>query len=145
MVLRADNLDAVEVRVAEPGPLVAMKLQNLPNRPSAKEATDLLDISKLLLDQSTAAHVRSQLAAAAQQIREDVLLHADLWLRQNASASARRMRLIPEGGKQPLTTSSFSDNYLLRRCDSTSAANRRFRSLLSSLPQSPALGLLDRN
>jgi len=97
MVLRADNLDAVEVRVAEPGPLVAMKLQNLPNRPSAKEATDLVDISKLLLDQSTAAHVRSQLSAAPQQIREDVLLHTDLWLRQNASASARRMRLIPEG------------------------------------------------
>lgn len=97
LVLRADNLDAVEVRVAEPGPLVAMKLQNLPNRPSAKEATDLLDISKLLLDRSTASQVRSQLAGASRQIREDVLLHSDFWLSRNAATSASRMRRIPEG------------------------------------------------
>lgn len=97
MILRADNLDAVEVRVAEPGPLVAMKLQNLPNRPSDKEATDLLDISRLLLDQSTARQVRSQLATAPRQIREDALLHADLWFRRNARTSASKMKQLPEG------------------------------------------------
>ena len=97
MILRADSLDAVEVRVAEPGPLVAMKLQNLPNRPSDKEATDLLDISRLLLDQSTARQVRWQLAEAPQQLREDALLHADLWFRKNARTSASKMKRIPEG------------------------------------------------
>jgi len=55
MLLNADDLEPVKVRIAEPGPLVAMKLQSLPNRPSDKEATDLLDISKLMLDRSTAA------------------------------------------------------------------------------------------
>lgn len=50
MIPQPDNLAAVEVRVAEPGPLIAMKLQNLANRPSAKEATDLLDVSQLLRD-----------------------------------------------------------------------------------------------
>lgn len=38
------------VLVAEPGPLVATKLQALPNRSRAKEATDLLDIVRLTLD-----------------------------------------------------------------------------------------------
>lgn len=96
MLLRADDT-AVEVRVAEPGPLVAMKLQSLPNRTSAKEATDLLDISKLMLDRSTARLTRSQLASAASQIRRDALRHVDLWFRRNASASTSRMRRIPEG------------------------------------------------
>lgn len=97
MLLNADDLEPVKVRIAEPGPLVAMKLQSLPNRPSDKEATDLLDISKLMLDRSTAARARSQLAGAAPQIREDALRHVELWFLRNAATSASRMRRIPEG------------------------------------------------
>ena len=40
----------VIVRVAEPGPLIAMKLQSIMNRPAAKERTDLLDVVRLTLD-----------------------------------------------------------------------------------------------
>lgn len=97
MRLHADNLQSVEVRVAEAGPLVAMKLQALPNRKSDKEATDLLDISKLMLDPATASRARSQLAGAVPQIREDAIRHVDLWFDKNAAASASRMRRIPEG------------------------------------------------
>jgi hypothetical protein len=97
MLLNADDLEPVKVRIAEPGPLVAMKLQSLPNRPSDKEATDLLDISKLMLDRSTAARARSQLAGATTQIREDALRHVELWFVRNAASSANRMRRIPEG------------------------------------------------
>jgi hypothetical protein len=97
MLLNADDLEPVKVRIAEPGPLVAMKLQSLPNRPSDKEATDLLDISKLMLDRSTAARARSQLAGATPQIREDALRHVELWFLRNAATSASRMRRIPEG------------------------------------------------
>jgi hypothetical protein len=91
------RLDVLEVKDSDFEPLVAMKLQSLPNRTSAKEATDLLDISKLLLDRSTAMLARSQLASATVQIREDVSRHVDLWFLKNASASASRMRHIPEG------------------------------------------------
>jgi hypothetical protein len=97
MILQADGLSAVEVRVAEPGPLIAMKLQALPNRPSDKEATDLLDICRLMLDRSTAQRARYQLAGAETQLRDDALRHVGLWFGSNASASASRMKRIPEG------------------------------------------------
>ncbi|MCV7050022.1 prevent-host-death protein [Mycobacterium heidelbergense] len=97
MLLEADNLEAVEVPVAEPGPLVAMKLQSLPDRAKDKEATDLLDISRLMLDRSTGAQARNQLAGAAPQIREDALRHVQLWFERNAATSASRMKSIPEG------------------------------------------------
>lgn len=47
MIIRADEEIQVTVAVAESGPLVAMKLQSVMNRPNAKEATDLLDIVRL--------------------------------------------------------------------------------------------------
>lgn len=97
MILKAEDLEPVELRIAEPGPLVAMKLQSLPNRPSNKEATDLLDISKLMLDRSTAARARTQLAGASTQIQEDALRHVELWFMRNAATSAMRIRRIPEG------------------------------------------------
>jgi len=97
MLLKADNLEPVKLRIAEPGPLVAMKLQSLPNRPSGKEATDLLDISKLMLDRSTAAHARTQLAGSTTPIREDALRQVEFWFVRNAATSANRMRRIPEG------------------------------------------------
>ncbi len=99
MLIKADNLESMTVQIAEPGPLVAMKLQSLPNRTSEKEATDLLDISKLMLDRSTAPHARTQLARAAPQIREDALRHVELWFERNAAASASRVRRIPEGSE----------------------------------------------
>jgi hypothetical protein len=97
MILKADDLEPIELRIAEPGPLVAMKLQSLPNRPGDKEATDLFDIFRLMLDRSTAAHARSQLSGATTQIREDALRHAELWFVRNSSSSAVRIRRIPEG------------------------------------------------
>jgi hypothetical protein len=39
-----DATTEIVVRVAEPGPLIAMKLQSIMNRPVAKERTDLMDI-----------------------------------------------------------------------------------------------------
>jgi hypothetical protein len=41
----------VSALVAEPGPLVAMKLQAIMNRAVAKQGTDLQDIVRLILDQ----------------------------------------------------------------------------------------------
>jgi hypothetical protein len=50
VVIRTRDLPDVNVRVAQPGPLIAMKLQSIMNRPSEKEGTDLLDIVQLTLD-----------------------------------------------------------------------------------------------
>ena len=53
-VIRSDG-ERVEVSalVAEPGPLIAMKLQAVMNRSAAKAGTDLLDVVRLTLDEAT--------------------------------------------------------------------------------------------
>lgn len=62
--------------VAEPGPLVAMKLQALVTRSRAKEGTDLLDIVRLLTDPATYDSVVVQLAGCDPLIAHDVGVHA---------------------------------------------------------------------
>lgn len=62
--------------VAEPGPLIAMKLQSVMNRLVEKERTDLLDIVRLTLDHTAGPAARAQLAEADKQLAEDARLHA---------------------------------------------------------------------
>lgn len=95
--LRADNQDPVIVAVAEPGPLIAMKLQSIMNRGRDKEATDLLDIIQLTLDRTTGPAARAALAAADRQLRADAAQHADLWFRARVDRTLRLVRGIPEG------------------------------------------------
>lgn len=96
---RAGDAVSVEVRaaVAEPGPLVAMKLQSVMNRGRAKEATDLLDIIRLTLDPATGPVVREQLAGAAKRIRVDADRHAKLWFTDKAARTGRLVRELPQG------------------------------------------------
>ncbi|GAA0213589.1 hypothetical protein GCM10010492_09270 [Saccharothrix mutabilis subsp. mutabilis] len=85
------------VRVAEPGPLVATKLQALPDRSKAKEATDLLDIVRLTLDRQTGPAVRAQLAAAGARLREDAALHVRSWFVGRADRTLGLVRTTPAG------------------------------------------------
>jgi hypothetical protein len=89
---RAMDNDSVSaeaiVRVAEPGPLIATKLQALPNRASVKEATDLLDILRLTLDQHSGPLVRSQIAAADPRLKSDAALHVERWFLDRAASLA---------------------------------------------------------
>lgn len=85
------------VRVAEPGPLIAMKLQSIMNRGSVKEGTDLLDIARITLDRGCGPVSRDQLGEADPQLRADALLHARRWFDQSAARSLSRMRAVPEG------------------------------------------------
>jgi hypothetical protein len=80
-VLRA-NRDRLEVAtlVAEPGPLVAMKLQAIMNRSVEKQGTDLLDIVRLTLDDATRPVVLDQIGRVDPSIAGDMALHTDLWL-----------------------------------------------------------------
>jgi hypothetical protein len=83
-VIRADG-ERVEVTtpVAEPGPLIAMKLQAVMNRPVEKQGTDLLDIVRLTFDEGSRPTALSQLADVDATVAYDVALHVDLWFVRN--------------------------------------------------------------
>jgi hypothetical protein len=90
------------VAVAEPGPIIAMKLQSIMNRGSQKEGTDLLDIIRLCLDPAAGPVLRSQLASADPQIRDDAARHAQRWFNDHSERSLRQIRGIPEGRSMEL-------------------------------------------
>lgn len=95
--LRAEGLQPTRVKVSEPGPLIAMKLQSIMNRGSAKEGTDLLDIVRITLDRDCGPASRDQLETACSQLRADALLHAERWFDQTADRSLRKIQAVPEG------------------------------------------------
>ncbi len=97
MTVSVDSLDPLWVRVAEPGPLIAMKLQSIMNRGAAKEGTDLLDIVRITLDRACGPISRDQLESAEAQLRADALLHARRWFDLSADRSLRKIRAVPEG------------------------------------------------
>ena len=97
LVLNVQELPPLTVRVAEPGPLVAMKLQSVMNRPAVKEGTDLLDIVRLTLDQECGPAAFAQLDSADLQLRADALLHARRWFDRYAARSLSRIRAVPDG------------------------------------------------
>jgi hypothetical protein len=97
LTLAATGADPVTVAVAEPGPIIAMKLQAIMNRGAAKEGTDLLDILRLTLDTECGPLSRDQLEHADDQLRADALLHAQRWFYEYAAQSLRKIRAVPEG------------------------------------------------
>jgi hypothetical protein len=97
LLLSVDELPTLTVAVAEPGPIIAMKLQSIMNRGAVKEGTDLLDIVRLTLDPSCGPISRDQLEAADPQLRSDALLHARRWFHQAADRSLKRIQAMPEG------------------------------------------------
>ncbi len=72
----------VTTPVAEPGPLIAMKLQAVMNRSVDKQGTDLLDIVRLTFDQATRPAALAQISAVHPDIARDITLHVDLWFRR---------------------------------------------------------------
>ncbi|REH41313.1 hypothetical protein BCF44_112397 [Kutzneria buriramensis] len=101
------------VKVAEPGPLVATKLQALPNRSKTKEATDILDIIRLALDPQTGPAVRTQFAVSGEQLRHDAALHSQGWFADNAGRTLRLVRTTPAGADTPLDTVALIGELLL--------------------------------
>lgn len=95
--LRADELEPLAVSVAEPGPVVAMKLQSAMDRGAAKEGTDLLDIMRITLDRTCGPASRDQLESADDQLRADALVHARRWFDGLATSSLSKIRAVPEG------------------------------------------------
>ena len=89
---RGTEMLRVEARVAQPGPLVAMKLQSVQNRGSAKEGTDLLDIVRLTLDPDAGERVRAQLRAVDPIIASDCAEFVNRVLLGNPALMARKVQ-----------------------------------------------------
>jgi hypothetical protein len=86
-----DQTQAVAL-VARPGPLVAMKLKASIDRTTVKEATDLLDVIRLVTDPATAGFVLTEFEEADAQLVEDVAAHARLKFRTNVLRTRRIIR-----------------------------------------------------
>lgn len=78
--------------VARPGPLVAMKLKASIDRTTVKEATDLLDVIRLVTDPATAGFVLAAFEEADAQLVEDVAVHVHLKFRTNVLRTRRIIR-----------------------------------------------------
>lgn len=84
-------------RVAPPGPLVATKLQSAVNRGFAKQATDLVDVLRLVFDPRAGDEVDAHLREAEPVLAEAALLHAEKWFVVGAPATLRSVRGVPSG------------------------------------------------
>ena len=91
---RGDDALEVTTGVAEPGPLVAMKLQAVMNRSSSKEGADLLDVVRLALDRAAGPTSLLQLADAEPGLAADVAQHVDLWLVRRLETSYRAVQKV---------------------------------------------------
>jgi hypothetical protein len=103
--------------LAEPGPLIAMKLQSVMNRPVDKERTDLLDIVRLTLDHTAGPTARAQLAEADTQLAEDARLHAHRWFVDLKDQTLRLIRELPEGADVDADTVQLVGELLLAELD----------------------------
>jgi hypothetical protein len=90
----------VSALVAEPGPLVAMKLQAIMNRAAAKQGTDLQDIARLILDEQARPAALAQLGSCDTPTAADIALHVGLWL---VDRRRQALRWIHDAGGTDLT------------------------------------------
>jgi len=87
--------------VAEPGPLIAMKLQAVMNRSVDKQSTDLLDIMRLTVDEVTRPAALSQIGSVDAAVARDIALHVDLWFVRRRE---RALHWIHAAGGRDLTS-----------------------------------------
>lgn len=93
-VLGPDGVPVISAvaHVAEPGPLVAMKLQAVLLRSTAKEGTDLLDIVAILLDPVARDAALTQLVECDPVIAADAALHSRRWFTEQIDRTLNRIR-----------------------------------------------------
>ena len=91
MLIGGDRVH-VTAPVAEPDPLVAMKLQAVMNRSTNKQGTDLQDIVRLVLDRSAGPTALEQIGTCEAPMPADIAAHVDLWLRGRRADALRWIR-----------------------------------------------------
>lgn len=87
-------ISSATAQMAEPGPLVAMKLQALEDRPREKQGTDLLDIHRLVLDPLVRDVALDQIESVDVFVAADVTLHVQRWLRRHRAVAIQRMHAV---------------------------------------------------
>lgn len=92
VVRPGDERIEVTTPVAEPGPLIAMKLQAVMNRSVHKQGTDLLDIVRLALDDHARSAALAQIQSIDAVVAQDIALHVDLWFMQRRQQSLQWIR-----------------------------------------------------
>jgi hypothetical protein len=92
VIRRAGERVEVTAPVAEPGPLIATKLQSVMNRSVDKQGTDLLDIVRLAFDQAARPVALAQIADVDAAIAGDMALHVDLWFVRRRQQSLQWIR-----------------------------------------------------
>ena len=92
VMTRAGVLVEATTRIAEPGPLIAMKLQAIMNRAVNKQGTDLLDIMRLSFDAATRTTALSQIAHVEPAVAHDIETHVDLWMVRQRQRSLQWIR-----------------------------------------------------
>lgn len=90
-------LVSVSTRIAEPGPLIAMKLQSIMNRGNAKAGTDLWDIIRLTLDPKCGQTALKQLAAREPQMAADINQHVNHWFVRRRDETLDRLHAVASG------------------------------------------------
>lgn len=83
---------ATVAQVAQPGPIVAMKLQAIEDRTRAKAGTDLLDIVRITLDRKSGPTALDQLAACGAAMAADMSEHVDRWPLEKRAWSLGRIQ-----------------------------------------------------
>ncbi|EWT06387.1 prevent-host-death protein [Intrasporangium chromatireducens Q5-1] len=82
----------VTTPVAEPGPLIAMKLQAVMNRSTQKQGTDLLDIIRLTFDVGTREVALEQIRAVDDAVARDIAEHVGLWFARRRTQALEWVR-----------------------------------------------------
>lgn len=88
---REDSAE-VTARMAEPGPLVAMKLQAIEDRGADKQGTDLLDVVRLVTDPVAGPVARRQIKECADDMAADIDWHVARWFDQQRPNTLRWIR-----------------------------------------------------
>lgn len=86
------TLVEVTVPVAEPGPIVAMKLQAVLDRGAAKQGTDLQDIVRVVLDPSLRERCLDQISGCSTRMALDIGEHVGLWFGRKKFETLRAIR-----------------------------------------------------
>lgn len=105
----------VTTPVAEPGPLVAMKLQAVMNRSTNKQGTDLQDVVRLVLDRSAGPTALEQIGTCEAPMPADIAAHVDRWLRDLRADTFRWIR-TSGGGDLTIEDIDLADDLIAAAC-----------------------------
>jgi hypothetical protein len=89
-----DELVQVSTKVAEPGPLIAMKPQAIMDRGNEKAGTDLWDIVRLALDPVCGPLAVRQFSECDRQMAEDIAQHLEGWFRTKRGWTLDRLERV---------------------------------------------------